>query len=1250
MTIQDETVEETPDGQSENKISPALQLWKRLEGEKINLQKRLKGLEDDYLGEKEQEIHLVRIRYEGSVFSLEENFVFAAIQVGLAERMSENGTPSLQGDQTRYIKLAKHQIEVLLTAPKSKEQSDQLVKGKDKVAQMEGITESMKRKHRHELELFTKLLHDPVDQSLQDEVMSLSQQQRKDRLFELKSFRYSMPLENWQVQERVIREGIIIKREIYRHRLNQNQKENVGDKTINEMLFADLLKQQNCDAEKMFTLFINSSIDELVNTQQKQIQERKCCMIENVAIVIFTPETTGEDSETELLEALDGKFDALRDKLLAEALMRQLGESEWNRLSDLERQKKLTELKLKEKQLRREGRLDELAEILGDALQYDETLKKLLGDSKEEQERKLRERLARRKQRLAQGMTEEECDKLEQEDIAKEEEEEKKRHKNILLELQHHYEKEKEELLRRLRNESDRQEQERKRQIEVMKLKKQERKARKEEKFNSAALVIGLAEEHEKNRQELQDEEINRQKRLAQERIQAARNRRKGDKSPDTEKEDQNLETEDKSALQEMMSSALDKRHKLERDILMEMLDNGCDTPSYDLAKQMSEEERQDKLSELQELRKLWRQNGNRDKNDQLDIFKESVGYQIESQLHKAQEEGKTKSVEEVKVQILTDLQLKQDEENRKLLSGLEEKDADTLKQMIKAENLTHDQGNHDNVSSVLLGVSDIDKSDEDGSENKEVVQALEEKYDALRDKILEATLIQDIGEDEWNKLSDKEKQMKLVELKMKEKKLRKDGKLKEAADMFKNLLKNGEALEKILGDTDTTEEEDPEERKKKKEQLKQEREEQGLSVDDETLDQILDEEAKEEAKKKRKNILENLQMMFDDEKAALLAQLKGQKDRAVSERERQIAIAKLRRDKKRLEKEEKLDSAALILSLAKEADSKQKENIAADRERQIALAKERLEARRKKRMSPENLEDKLRNDIESEKLQDIQNLEGQSAVHVAVFEALEKRQENERDLLMELFLMAKTDQALTKSAKQKNPEELKMELSKLEQDRTKWRNKSQQLAVNTDVESLSPKECNVYFKQVSDSRQEQVQILKKALVNRLELEERHLMTQNPDMSPEELVKELQVSLLADLQEKQTLENNAIQNIIKQKDNEDLQKLKKVQRMATREGWYDCLAGMLFQISHGDEDFEEDETIARLRKDMEQQIQDEKDELINQQTEPESKVRRAARLGEDIDMEAELRNIENQMEAKKKVIYISPLSSVSDWC
>lgn len=47
---------------------------------------------------------------------------------------------------------------------------------------------------------------------------------------------------------------------------------------------------------------------------------------------------------------------------------KQLGESEWQRLSELERQKKMMELKLKERQLRREGKFDEISQILGTPL------------------------------------------------------------------------------------------------------------------------------------------------------------------------------------------------------------------------------------------------------------------------------------------------------------------------------------------------------------------------------------------------------------------------------------------------------------------------------------------------------------------------------------------------------------------------------------------------------------------------------------------------------------------------------------------------------------------------------------------------------------------------------------------------------------------------------------------------------------------------------------------------------------------
>lgn len=41
--------------------------------------------------------------------------------------------------------------------------------------------------------------------------------------------------------------------------------------------------------------------------------------------------------------------------------------------------------------------------LLGDALKDQETLEKIFGDNKAEQERKLKERLERRKQRIAEG-------------------------------------------------------------------------------------------------------------------------------------------------------------------------------------------------------------------------------------------------------------------------------------------------------------------------------------------------------------------------------------------------------------------------------------------------------------------------------------------------------------------------------------------------------------------------------------------------------------------------------------------------------------------------------------------------------------------------------------------------------------------------------------------------------------------------------------------------------------------------------
>ena len=67
-------------------------------------------------------------------------------------------------------------------------------------------------------------------------------------------------------------------------------------------------------------------------------------------------------------------------------------------------------MKLEAKRLQRENKLDELAKLLGDGFAADVNLRKLLGQNREKYEHDLRERLARRRERLAKGLPPEDDD------------------------------------------------------------------------------------------------------------------------------------------------------------------------------------------------------------------------------------------------------------------------------------------------------------------------------------------------------------------------------------------------------------------------------------------------------------------------------------------------------------------------------------------------------------------------------------------------------------------------------------------------------------------------------------------------------------------------------------------------------------------------------------------------------------------------------------------------------------------------
>lgn len=75
---------------------------------------------------------------------------------------------------------------------------------------------------------------------------------------------------------------------------------------------------------KQTTLFFFKSKEELAIARSKEIQAFKSEHMNNVAGILLCYDGLGTNDE--ILQALENKYDALRDKLLLEALRKQLGE------------------------------------------------------------------------------------------------------------------------------------------------------------------------------------------------------------------------------------------------------------------------------------------------------------------------------------------------------------------------------------------------------------------------------------------------------------------------------------------------------------------------------------------------------------------------------------------------------------------------------------------------------------------------------------------------------------------------------------------------------------------------------------------------------------------------------------------------------------------------------------------------------------------------------------------------------------
>ena len=125
----------------------------------------------------------------------------------------------------------------------------------------------------------------------------------------------------------------------------------------------------------MFPSFFQD-VQELFRLLQQEHTSWQEELLDGIAAVLLGTEDNVAQ-EDELLKALEEKYEALRDKLLLEALEKQMGAAEWARLSEQERQARLAKMKLQERRLRQQGRFDDAAALLGEGLKNTEALQVL---------------------------------------------------------------------------------------------------------------------------------------------------------------------------------------------------------------------------------------------------------------------------------------------------------------------------------------------------------------------------------------------------------------------------------------------------------------------------------------------------------------------------------------------------------------------------------------------------------------------------------------------------------------------------------------------------------------------------------------------------------------------------------------------------------------------------------------------------------------------------------------------------------
>lgn len=1213
LPADDEDEEDIEDGEAQGEqvtdVKAILEdLDKRYEEEKDALMRRLQGQDEQFMNERQRQAELARLKRERLRAKQEDKFSTAALVLGLAEKQKAAVEERRRQDRLRQEQLARERLAQLRSRRKAKEAEaeDKLVTDGDVSVLQEAAVKALEHKHQDERQAFLEFLQKEQPE-LAESASTMTQQQREIWLQKMNT-----KIARLDPAEKDVRNHLLLEAAVYKVVNRQKYLEISQDGAVQKddvivSLLADLQQEQDQESEKLVNEMQDKDKTELVKLQENILQSRKEGAHENMVKVVTQAEIWGDAKERDLSQALQYKFDALKDTLLRDALVQQLGVTEWAALSENDRNTRLAQMKLKVQALQREDKLDELQQLLGEVAAVN--LGALMGESRAQQKQRQKEREQKRKELKEQGMSEEEITKMEDADDEQGEQTALKTSTgNALQDLETRLADEKEVLLADVRGADTKFESEQQRHAELARMRREERQALQENSFAPSALVLGLAQSRQIHLNSVTLHDKSRHKQLAKQRLvtwqqkdQSELNQVKEHLSTlETGTKPASVSSTSIGALQESVLKEMERKHLCEMLFMERLISAEKESDLRNATQQLSKEQQQERLFELKELRKQWRESGPEEMSQTVDeqetILREGVSLKLalsrEEMAREASQEGRDLEANEPEVSLLAALQQSQDQEAEYLIRDLAVKNPMTLKQLQSVHTMACQERWYDNLAACVLGLKRAQaRASGEESAEEELVEALEQKYDALKDKLMSEALMKQMGAAEWAALSERERQAKLLKLKLQERKLRQEGKLDEASRLLGEGMKHDAALRALMGESKAQQKQRLQERLEKLRKLKQEGgevsveemtalekvEAEGVdAVDEQVLNHLIEETVTDTEEVTTNTLLNDLQSQFEEEKEALLRGLRDQDARFNSEKKRQLELAKLRREQRRLKQEENFDTAALLLGMAKQERAAREANYEKDRARQEQLARDRIAAMKARRAamkgkSEENtqkeLEEKLlreqAEDSEADKRNALDMEQGGLALfQEAILTELERKHTSEQEALTDLLAKAEDDQQALAAARYLNESDRQKRIDEIADQRKAWRMdavRDAMQAVPNDLQTEEEKKANAA--RIAESRAHHLKFLQDALVLQIENKRAQLLTQG--VNEDKLQDEISVALMADLQEKQTTESTAMTNVLADKDESVLSRVKSDQRMARQEGWMDNLAAAL---------------------------------------------------------------------------------------